>query len=110
MVTTLKLLNTEKPYEFESMGVLIGQNIYKQSSLFPIGTVVKLTSGKFPLDNHKNIRKSKMTHRIGNKKVRLTGFTSDCEVGYLNKYSPCTIDVVGVKKGGTRCKRRSSSN
>jgi len=104
MATTLILVGTNKPYTLRSLGVRVGNSKnFEESTLFPIGTEVELTSGKFPMTDYMNMyRKSKKTHVIGGKTVRIEGFTTDCEEGKLNKYGGCKIHVIAERTGGTR--------
>jgi hypothetical protein len=98
MATTLELVDSNKPYKFRSLGVWTeerGQAYMRESKLFPIDSVVELTSGKFPLTDYMNLYvHSKKTHVIGGKTVRIVGM-SVVESG-------CEIDVIEDQNGGTR--------
>jgi hypothetical protein len=101
--TVLKLVDTNEPYRFRSLGVMTMDREYVESTLFPIGTEVELTSGKFPLNNYRNLyNRSNMTHVIGGKTVRIVGFSNDCQEGELNKYGGCQIRVIEHVSGGNR--------
>jgi hypothetical protein len=109
MATTLKLTTDEAPWIFESLGVENSETMeFGESELFTKGPApLALTSGKFPLNDYMNLyHKSKMTHTIGGKKVRIIGFTNSCEEGELNKYGSCTIKVVADSPAGGRRKSR----
>ena len=91
MATTLALIRTEAPYEFKSMGIRdINTLKFRESKLFPIGQVVELTSGNFPLNDFSDIYNK--THVIGDKTVNIVGYTSDCGTEQL--CSLCIIQVV----------------
>jgi hypothetical protein len=113
MATTLKLEGSNKPYKFTCLGVEDeSTNTFNESDLFPNGTKgLELTSGKFPMTDHMNrYNKSKKTHVIGGKTVRIVGFSYDCQEGELNKYGGCEISVVKDEEqnGGKRSRRNRS--
>jgi hypothetical protein len=92
------------PYKFISTGVLSSDsdgNLYN-SKLFPIGTVVELTEGKFPLVDYKDrYSKSNKTHVIGGKTVRIISFSDHCSEPNKN----CFIIVNEHTTGGRRSRR-----
>jgi hypothetical protein len=103
MSTVLRLISRETPYIFESLGLA---NNSKESKLFPIGSQVELTSGKFPLTNYENL-KSPKPYIIGGKKVRISGFLDTC-VDDEKFGNNCNIKVVSWDlEGGTRRRRRN---
>ena len=92
------------PYIFRSKGVLtsgLDPKLYN-SKLFPVGTVVELTEGKFPLVDVDDLYNySKQTHVIGGKTVRIISFDNDCHEPNIN----CKITVIEHKIGGRRSRR-----
>jgi hypothetical protein len=107
MATTLRLQNITPPYIFESLGIpqrpLGFLQGYSESNLFPIGSMVTLTSGTFPFTDYRNIYEhSNLTHVIGGRTVRINGF-SDCV--NLNENMPCEIHVLEHTAGGKRRRR-----
>jgi hypothetical protein len=109
MATVLKLQNITAPYRFISLGVYNTNNeAYGESSLFPINSVVTLTSGKFPLTDYRNMyQHSDLTHVIGGKTVRITEFSNDCRGDILNRYGGCEIHVEEHITGGKRHRRQT---
>ena len=72
--------NNKRSYKFKSRGRInqVNENenvFYSQSTLFPIGTKVRIQSGKFPLTDSTDVGE---TYIIGNKRVILAGFTREC--------------------------------
>jgi hypothetical protein len=110
MATTLKLQSITPPYTFESLGIRVpnrrqpGHTVI-ESDLFPIGSVVTLTSGNFPLTDYRNLyNHSNSTHVIGGRTVRIDSFDINC-VGLNENRPPCEIYVVEDQDGGKRRKR-----
>ncbi len=91
-MTTLKLISNNN---FESLGVRnIKTDEYDESTLFPKGTTVKLTDGKFPLTNFKDLFEHSNTfHTIGDKQVKLDGFCISCTERKVGKYGDSRIVV-----------------
>jgi len=91
-MTTLKLKSNNN---FESLGVRnIETGTYDESTLFPKGTSVKLTEGRFPLTNFKDLFKHSNTfHTIGSKQVKLTSFCISCTNEHFGKYGDSIIVV-----------------
>ena len=91
-MTTLKLISNNN---FESLGVRnIQTDEYDESTLFPKGATVKLTEGKFPLTNFKDLFKHSNTfHTIGGKQVKLTGFCISCTNEHFREYGDSIIVV-----------------
>ena len=72
--------NNKRSYKFKSAGIInqVNENenvFYSESTLFPIGTKVRIQSGKFPLTDGTDVGKR---YTIGNKEVILAGFTREC--------------------------------
>ena len=68
--------NNKRSYKFKSAGTINPDTeIYSESTLFPIGTKVRIQSGKFPLTDGMDVGKR---YTIGNKEVILAGFTPEC--------------------------------
>jgi hypothetical protein len=109
MATTLELVNTEQPYTFKSLGIYNEkEETYDASTLFPIGTVVELTEGTFPIASFKDAYEhSKQTHTLGGKQVRLIGNDIACHADELNKYGNCKIKVEAHSTAGGRRNRRN---
>jgi hypothetical protein len=107
MATTLKLQSITPPYTFISLGYRPnGSYIFEESELFPIGSIVTLTSGKFPMTDYTNMyNHSRLTHVIGGRTVRITSFSDFCKEENLNENTPCEIDVVEDQDGGKRRRR-----
>ena len=93
--TILELQNDSAPYTFKSLGIYNERTKnYDESTLFPKNIIVTLTSGKFPLNSYlDNYDKSKLTHTIGGKVVKINGFKNSCEEGKINKFGNCRIIV-----------------
>jgi len=93
--TTLELHSDIPPYIFKSLGVYNKDTKnYDESTLFPKNIIVTLTNGKFPLNSYlDNYDKSKLTHTIGGKVVKIHGFKDSCHKEDLNKFGNCTINV-----------------
>tara|TARA_B110000858_G_scaffold133169_1_gene151437 strand:- start:194 stop:475 length:282 start_codon:yes stop_codon:yes gene_type:complete len=91
-MTTLKFKSNNN---FESLGIRnIQTGEYSESTLFPKGTSVELTKGKFPLTNFKDLFKhSKKLHIIGGKQVKLDSFTISCTEGNIGQYGDGNIVV-----------------
>ena len=110
MATVLRLQSITPPYTFESLGIRVvnrnqpGYTVF-ESDLFPIGSVVTLTSGNFPLTDYRNLyNHSNSTHVIGGRTVRIDSFDVNCVD--LNENKPrCEIYVVEDQDGGKRHKR-----
>jgi hypothetical protein len=108
--TALELVGTNKPYIFRSLGLerIRGkEKKYVESTLFPIGTEVELTSGKFPFDPKTSARydKSKTTYVIGGKTVRIMSYTWHCEESGFTRGDHCKIHVMEHVSGGSRRRR-----
>jgi len=91
-MTTLKFISNNN---FESLGCRNHtKNEYDESTIFPKGTIVELTDGKFPLTNFRDLFKySKTYHIIGGKKVKLDGFCISCTKENVGKYGDSIIVV-----------------
>ena len=79
--TILEVINTN-PYTFISRGLSKSSPFDEEGNepLFPIDSIVKLTNGKFPLDNYQDLYPmSNKVHIIGNKEVGIDGFAYDCK-------------------------------
>jgi len=96
--------NNKKNYEFKSLGIrsrIPGE--YAESTLFPKGTEVTLSSGKFPLTDLTDTNKR---YIIGNKDVILDGFTHGCTGSPV--VNECTITVVkDTPTAGGRRRRKT---
>jgi hypothetical protein len=73
--TQLKfILSTQSPWTFQSLGVLDpSSGEFVESDLFPIGQVVELTEGNFPLIDYNDISPDDR-HTFGGKVVRVVRF------------------------------------
>jgi hypothetical protein len=78
--TQLKfVLSTQSPWMFESMGILdLSSGQFIESDLFPIGQVVELTEGNFPLIDYNDITPDDR-HIFGGKIVRVARFDTALE-------------------------------
>jgi len=95
MATELVLTTSESPYLFKSLGVRdTTTSEYVESTLFPIGQVVEITTGAFPINDYDDIYQK--TYVIGGLSVRVVGYTSDCSSAQLNKNAPALIQVVAA--------------
>ena len=80
MATQLQfVLSAQSPFTFQSLGVLDPDSgAFVESDLFPIGQVVELTEGKFPLIDYHDIS-SDSRHTFGGKVVNVTRFDLSLE-------------------------------
>ena len=80
MATQLEfLLSTQSPWTFKSLGVLdISSGKFVESDLFPIGQIVELTEGHFPLIDYRDITPDDR-HTFGGKVVQVTRFDTALE-------------------------------
>ena len=108
--TILEVINTN-PYTFISRGLSKSSPFDEEGNepLFPIDSIVKLTNGKFPLDNYQDLYPmSNKVHIIGNKEVGIDGFAYDCKDLQFGK--SCKINVIDLsndKLGGSRRRRNN---
>jgi hypothetical protein len=93
-MTTLTLKSLENK-EFESIGCMNRTtDEYDESTLFPKGTIVKLTDGKFPFTDYKDLYEhSGSYYKMGNTNVKLVGFCISSTENNLEQYGPPTIVV-----------------
>jgi hypothetical protein len=95
MATELVLTNSESPYLFKSLGVKDSTTYeYVESTLFPIGQIVEITTGAFPINDYNDIYQK--TYIISGISVRVVGYTSDCSSDQLNKNAMALIQVVAA--------------
>lgn len=87
-MTTL-YLKSKDDLTFESLGSFDGHS-YKESDLFPKNTIIKLTSGKFPLDDYKDLY---TTYVFNNTPVKLIGFCYSACNKTFGKYGTPMITV-----------------
>lgn len=80
MATQLKfILSTQSPWNFKSLGVLdLSFGKFVESDLFPIGKIVELTEGNFPLIDYRDITPDDR-HTFGGKVVQVARFDADLE-------------------------------
>jgi len=92
-VIKLKLENVNEPYQFRSLGLYNRETrTFRESTLFPIGSLVNLENGKFPLDDYRDLfQNSRRTHTIGGIVVEIIEFVVHCQRQYLE--SICEISV-----------------
>ena len=115
--TSLELIKTDPPV-FKSLGrqrisyfipKSSNKQQYVQSDLFPIGTEVELTSGKFPIHEYKGLL-DKKEYVIGGKNVRIIAVSSKGAEDGCSTPHECTIEVKEHQSnGGSRRRARRSS-
>jgi len=109
-MTTLELKSYSPPYIFESLGVYNpNTHAFEESNDFPTNTQYKLTAGKFPLTDYKDLfSESGLYHTLDeNIEVKITRFDISCQEGQINKYGSCNITV---EKKATTGGRKNKSN